>query len=79
MQKRSRTLFSRETGYDFGYSIERITMHGLRFSWRQTPVQAAIAFVLAGATLASVPAHAHGQDGAASAPAAVPATTSMTT
>ena len=48
-------------------------MHGLRFSWRQTPVQAAIAFVLAGATLASVPAHAHGQDGAASAPAAVPA------
>ena len=48
-------------------------MHGLRFSWRQTPVQAAIALVLAGATLASLPAQAHGQDGAASAPAAVPA------
>ena len=48
-------------------------MHGSRFSWRQTPLQAAIALVLAGATLAGVPAHAHGQDGAASAAAAIPA------
>lgn len=48
-------------------------MHGLRFSWRRTPVQAAISLVLAGAALASLPAHAHGQQAATAAPAAAPA------
>ena len=46
-------------------------MHGLRFSWSRTPFQAAIALALAGASLAYVPAQAHGQ--AAGATAAVPA------
>ena len=47
-------------------------MHGFRFSWRKTPVQAAIALTLAGAALSALPALAHGQD-AASAPAAASA------
>ena len=45
-------------------------MHGLRFSWPRTPVQAAIVIALAGVSLAGFPAQAHGQ--AAGATAAVP-------
>ena len=37
---------------------ERIAMHGLRFPWSRTPVQAAIVLALAGASLAGLPAQA---------------------
>jgi putative endopeptidase len=75
MQESLETVFGlqkgRISGYDFLAFIERIAMHGLRFSWSRTPFQAAIVLALAGVSLAGLPAQAHGQ--AAGATAAVPA------
>ena len=48
-------------------------MHGLRFSWARTPVQAAIVLALAGVSLIGLPVQAHGQQAAAAAVPAVPA------
>ena len=48
-------------------------MHGLRFPWSRTPVQAVIILALAGVSLTGLPARAHGQQGAVSAAAPVPA------